>query len=121
MHRTFTCTRCPKSCEIEIEAAGLQIISVKGHDCDKGEEYAEQEITNPQRLISSLVKIKGGKMPLASVRLDKPIPKQRIFDVMKEIRTISLDAPVYIGQIAIKNVLGLNSNLIVTCNVELEK
>ena len=58
--------------------------------------------------------VTGGELPLVSVRLDKPIPKGRIFDVMRQIQKQRLTAPVQAGQIVIENVLGLQSNVIAT-------
>ncbi len=60
----------------------------------------------------------GCELPLASVRLSRPIPKAKIFDVMAEIRRQHLDAPVKTGQVVIENVLGLGSDVIVTKNIE---
>ena len=62
--------------------------------------------------------VEGGDLPLTSVRLDAPIPRAKIFDVMAEIKKQKLAAPVKAGQVVIENVLGLGSNVIVTKNVE---
>lgn len=77
-----------------------------------------QELVDPRRTIASSVRVTGGAMPLASVRLTNAIPKDRIFDVMKEINSITLPAPVRIGDVVIPNVLGLNSDVIVTKNID---
>ena len=62
--------------------------------------------------------VTGGKLPLASVRLTAPIPKARIFDAMKEIDACTLTAPVHIGDIVIRDILGLGSDVIVTKNID---
>ena len=56
-------------------------------------------------------------LPLCSVRLNRPIPKREIFRVMSEIAGVRLTAPVRIGLIVIKNVCGLDSDVIVTKNM----
>jgi CxxC motif-containing protein len=117
MRRTFTCILCPNGCEIECEFEGRKILSVVGYGCEKGRDYAEQELRSPRRTVASLVRVRGGDQELASVRLDKPVPRERIPDVMEEIRRAALDAPVRMGQVAIPNVLGLGSDVIVTRNV----
>lgn len=63
----------------------------------------------------------GGELPLVSVRLDAPIPKAEIFRVMAEINRHTLTAPTVIGQVLIKNVCGLGSNVIVTKNVPVKE
>ena len=118
MKRTFTCIVCPNGCEIDAEYEGTSVISVTGNLCPKGRTYVTQELVDPRRTIASSVRVLDGTMPLASVRLNRPIPKNRIFDVMAEISRITLTAPVRIGDIVIKNVLNLDSDVIVTKNVE---
>ena len=120
MVREMTCIMCPMGCDLTVKtgaAAGADEILVTGNTCPKGKEYALQEMTDPQRNIATSVLVKGGELPLASVRLDHMIPKNRIFDVMAEIRKQSLEAPVYAGQVVIENVLGLGANVIVTKHV----
>ena len=117
MKRTFTCIVCPNGCEIEAEFAGTEVLSVSGNLCPKGKDYVTQELTDPRRTIASSVKIEGGELPLASVRLTRAIPKDKIFDAMQEIRKIRLQAPVNIGQVVIPNLLGLNSDVVITKNV----
>ena len=117
MTRTFTCIVCPNGCEIEATLENGSITAITGALCPKGTAYVQQELTDPRRTIASSVRVDGGALPLVSVRLDQPVPKDRLMDVMAEIRKIRLQAPVAIGQVAIENVLGLGSNLIVTKNV----
>ncbi|MCI8453023.1 MAG: DUF1667 domain-containing protein [Lachnospiraceae bacterium] len=118
MIREFTCIVCPNGCGITAEVENGELLSLTGAICKRGEAYVRQELTDPRRTISSSVAVRNGELPLASVRLDTAVPKDRIFDVMQEIGTVRLEAPVYIGDVAIENVLGLGSNVIVTKNVE---
>ena len=94
------------------------IFDIKGNKCKKGLQYVEQELTDPRRTIASSVRINGAELPLCSVRLTKPIPKKDIFSVMKEINQVELQAPVHIGDVIIHNVCGLESDVIVTKNME---
>ena len=117
MKRTFTCIVCPNGCEIDAEYEGSRVISVTGNLCPKGKTYVTQELVDPRRTIATSMRVDGGELPLASVRLTSPIPKNRIFDVMAEINRHSLTAPVAIGDVALPNILGLGSDVIVTKNV----
>lgn len=117
MLKEFTCIICPNGCDITAEIENGTLSKTEGELCKRGKEYVLQEITAPKRNIASLIKVNGGELPLASVRLTNPIPKEKIFDVMNEIKKVQVDAPTHIGQIAIENVLGLNSNVIITKNI----
>ena len=118
MKRTFTCIVCPNGCQIEAEYEGTNVLSVTGNLCPKGKTYVTQELVDPRRTIASSVRVLGGELPLASVRLNRPVPRDRIFDVMKEISRVTLTAPVRIGDVVVPDVLGLGSDVIVTKNVE---
>ena len=117
MKRTFTCIVCPNGCEVEAEYEGTTVLSVTGNLCPKGKTYVTQELVDPRRTIATSMRVDGGELPLASVRLTRPIPKDRIFDVMAEINRHSLTAPVAIGDVAVPDILGLGSDVIVTKNV----
>lgn len=118
MKKEFTCIICPNGCEIEAEIMENGAIGeITGAGCAGGVNYVKQELTDPRRTISSSVLVKGGELPLVSVRLNKAIPKDRIFDVMAEIRKVTLTAPVQAGTVVIADVLGLGSDVIVTKHV----
>ena len=118
MKRTFTCIVCPNGCGIDVECEGTKVLSVSGNLCPKGKAYVIQELCDPRRTIATSVRVTGGVLPLASVRLTRAIPKDRIFDAMKEINNRILTAPVKIGDVVIHNLLGLGSDVIVTKNVD---
>lgn len=118
MNREMICIICPNGCELTLELEGKVIKKIIGACCKKGIAYATQEIQNPKRTISSLVKVNNGEMPLVSVRTTKGVPKDKIFDVMKEIKNIQIDAPIKIEQVLIHNVLGLGVDIIATKSID---
>ena len=112
--KEFLCIKCPNGCTIEADILDGKLLSMEGALCNNGREYVEQELICPTRTIAASVRITGGDLPLCSVRLTSPIPKDRIFDVMDEIKKAALTAPVQSGDIVIHNVLGLDSDVIAT-------
>lgn len=118
MLKKYICILCPNGCEIEAEIKDTKVISIEGATCPKGRTYVEEELINPQRNISTTVLVDGGILLQTSVRLTDSIPKNRIFDAMKEIQKIKLEAPVEIGQIIIENILELNVDVITTKKIE---
>lgn len=117
MKRTFTCILCPNGCELTAEHEGKTVLNVEGGLCPKGAGYARQELTDPRRNIATSVAVEGGELPLVSVRLDRPIPKGKIFPVMAEINRLRVKAPVKIGQVLLENVHGTESSVIITKNI----
>ncbi len=121
MTKEFTCIICPNGCQLKVQYDlynnESKVSSVTGNLCPKGAYYGKQELEEPMRSISSSVSVIGGDIPLSSVRLNKPIPKEKIFEVMNIIKDVRINAPVHIGDVIIKNILGLNADLIATKNV----
>jgi len=117
MKKEYTCIICPNGCEVEAEIEGMTVLSIEGESCTRGRMYVEQELIDPQRNIATSVFVQKGNIPLVSVRLTNTIPKNRIFDVMNEIKKMKLTAPIVMNQVVIKNVLGLNSDVIATKHV----
>ena len=123
MNRTFICIACPVGCEIEARinesGEGPVILEIAGANCIRGRTYVETELKNPMRIVTSSVRVTGGNMPITSVRLTAPVPRNRMMDVIEELRKVRLTAPVSIGQIVIQNILGLGSDVIVTKPVDI--
>ena len=122
MLREYTCIICPNGCDIraqieEREDGGRRICSVEGAACPKWRAYVEQELTDPQRNIATSVLVKGGILPLASVRLTNHIPRDRIFDAVSEIKKYTLTAPVKAGTVVIPRLMGYDTDVIVTKSV----
>lgn len=120
MKKELICVICPNGCQLQAEILeGEQpvVTDVAGNLCDKGPEWAKQEIINPMRTIASSVVAGGGDFPMVSVRTDSPVPLKNIFDVMKEIKAARIMSPVSIGDVIIENVAGLPCNIIATRNV----
>lgn len=112
--RDMVCIVCPVGCHMEIieDKNSETGYIVNGAACKRGEIYGVKELSNPTRLLTSTVKIRGGLIPRIPVRTDKEIPKDKIFEVMEIINKIELDAPVKMGDILAANILGLDVNII---------
>ena len=121
MLKEYTCIMCPRGCDISAQVENETIILIEGASCPKGSDYVKQELTDPRRNIATSVLVEDGELPLVSVRLDNPIPKDKIFEVMEEIKEVRVKAPVNVGQILRKNIAGLDCNLIATKKVECSK
>ena len=93
-------------------------MNVTGNFCPRGKEYAVSELTHPVRTITSSIKVTNREYTLVSVKTTKPVPKDKIFEVMEEIDKLSVEAPTRIGDIVKKNILGLDSDIVITKNID---
>ncbi len=104
--RELTCIICPASCTLKVRIESGGSLKVEGALCPRGVDYAKQEVTDPRRIVMSVVKVVGGDLPTVSVKTNKPVPKKCIQEVMKATASIELKAPVEIGQVIIKDICG---------------
>ena len=102
---------CPISVELSEDG---KVLNVTGNTCPRGKAYAITECTAPTRMLTSTVKVKGGRTAMVPVKTSNPIPKGMMFDIMKEINSVEVASPVKIGQIIIENVLDTGVDIIAT-------
>lgn len=111
---SVTCTICPIGCSMEVieDISSAEGYLVKGNSCKRGIPYAIAEITNPTRILTSTVRLKNAGLKRLPVRTDRPVPKSMIFDCMKEINLIEIEAPIELGTVIIENILSTGANVI---------
>lgn len=113
--REMVCVSCPMGCAITVELDdNNEVISVTGNTCPRGDKYARQECTHPERMLTSTVKVEGGRLPVVPVKSASHIPKEMLFDAMKEVNKVTLKAPVTFGDVAVKDILGTGIDIVVT-------
>ncbi|MCQ2794816.1 MAG: DUF1667 domain-containing protein [Bacilli bacterium] len=116
--KTVSCIICPNSCTIEIDEATLV---ASGNKCPRGLEYAKQEITNPQRSITSTVKTSFKHFPVLPCRTSKAVSKSKMMKVMNEINKVTVNDNLKVGDIIIKNIAGTDADLIATMNIPVKE
>lgn len=115
MTKELTCVVCPAGCRItaELDENG-KVINVTGNTCPRGKTYAESEITNPVRTLTTTVTITGAASEAVTlpVKTSRPIPRGALFEAMEKIRVIVATAPVKTGDILIADFIEPGTNLI---------
>lgn len=114
--KEFNCIGCPRGCLLRVEEENGEF-TVSGNSCENGRKFAVSEMTEPKRTICSTVKTVFADVPVLPVRVSADIPKDKIFDVMREINSVTVDKRISGGDAVIENVLGLGVDVISTSNV----
>lgn len=114
--KNLVCIVCPRGCSLKITEAGGEY-SVSGNFCKRGRDFAISEMTEPKRTVCSTVRTVFPDVPVLPVRVSAEIPKDRIFDVMKEINSFVLEKRIARGEAVIKNVLGLGVDIIASSSL----
>jgi CxxC motif-containing protein len=116
--KEITCIVCPIGCKILVKTDGTTVNILKGYKCKQGVEYARNEALDPRRVLTTSILVDGGAWPLVSVKSSRPVPKEKLFAVLKEIRKMRVKAPVESGQVLIKNVADTDIDIVATKDIK---
>lgn len=105
MNRTLTCIVCPRGCTLTVTGEG-DSLTVRGNSCPKGKQYAIDEVTHPVRTVTSTVRVSNREDTMVSVKTREPVPKTQLFEVMQQLRRVTAEAPLHIGDVLIPDVCG---------------
>ena len=112
MKRDLVCIVCPMGCNLSVEVEDGKLISISGNTCKRGQEYAINECTSPVRCVTTTMKTEEGET--VSVKTDRAIPKDKMFELMEIINKQKVTLPISVGDIIIEDVFG--SNIVATQN-----
>ena len=111
------CTLCPKGCHLSVD---LEKETVSGNTCIRGKFYGISELTAPLRTLTSTVKIEGAICRRCPVKSSADVPRESVPDIMKLLDSVTLKAPVALGDVVLKNVLGTGADVVVTRSLKAE-
>ncbi len=115
MIKDIICVACPMGCQISVDMnENGEILSITGNTCKRGDTYARTECTAPARSLTTTVKVSGGIHPVVPVKSAQAVPKGLIMECAKHIATLEIKAPVKIGDIVCKDILGTGVDIIAT-------
>jgi CxxC motif-containing protein len=106
------CITCPMGCRLDVTHEGNTVVAVQGNACKRGLEYAQSELADPRRMVTTTVRVQGARHPLLPVYTSAPIPKALVFDLLKTLRKVDLGAPVAAGQIVLADAVGSGADVL---------
>lgn len=116
--RALICIGCPLGCRLEVKIENSQVVEVTGQSCKIGNTYAVKECTNPTRILTTTVEVENGYPEVASVKTERDIPKDKLFECIKELKNVKLSAPVHIGDIVLADIANTGVRVVATTNCD---
>lgn len=113
--RELICIVCPQGCRLQVDEADGY--AVTGNACPRGAVYGKTELTNPTRVLTSVVPMGDGHR-CCPVKTSAAVPKGKIFEVMAALRPVRLTAPAAVGDVIVQNVCGTGADWVATKNME---
>ncbi len=98
-------------CSLHIEEVNGEVV-VSGNTCKRGAMYGKEEFTHPKRCVTTLVNMASGGV--ASCKTSTTIPKERIFDMVNFVGTLTVPDDVRIGDVVARDALGLGADIVIT-------
>lgn len=114
------CIGCPLGCNVTVTMEDNEVTKVEGNTCPRGDAYARKEVTNPTRIVTSLVRVNGGTQAMVSCKTSSDIPKGKIFEITDSLTKVTVNAPIAIGDVLVSNVANTGVDIIATKNVPIK-
>lgn len=119
----FNCTTCPSEClltvKVERDANGavVEVRSVTGNSCPRGDTFAHQELTCPMRVLTTTVAVSGSDEALLPVRTSEAIPLALHAQAMDLLRGVVVEAPIRMGDVVLEDLLGTSIDLVASMDI----
>jgi len=107
------CITCPAGCLLTVIGSGFEMV-VEGNKCDRGNEFAKHEMSNPSRTLTTTVRTKFPGVPVISVRTDGEIPRDKLMEAMKELSEVVVETELGCGDVVLENIVNTGVRVIVT-------
>lgn len=111
---SFFCTTCPQECALTVTVGdNNEVLQVRGNRCPRGEAFGRQEIICPQRVLTTTVLLSSASFDrLLPVRSNIPFARSLHLQAMQLLKTVCVKAPVAMGDVIVKNILGSGADII---------
>lgn len=115
MRDEIICIECPKGCKLRYFKDDKGECQVTGNKCIRGFKYIQEEVVDPRRILTSVVKAQGLVEQMVPVRTNQGISKEQLLPAMEVVKSIVLDKSINCGEILVKDFLDqVGTNLIAT-------
>lgn len=110
--KELICIVCPRGCHLHVDES--HDYAVTGNACPRGAAYGRAELTHPTRVLTTTVRIDGAMHRRCPVKTADAVPKEKLFDIMAALDTVSLTAPVVLGQTVLADAAGTGVRVVTT-------
>ncbi|MDL2224604.1 DUF1667 domain-containing protein [Eubacteriales bacterium OttesenSCG-928-M02] len=111
--RRMTCIVCPIGCTIAVKRNRRGEMVITGNKCPRGLAYAKEEMTDPRRNITSLVRVAGQREPYG-VKTAAPIKKGEIAALMEALGQLEVSPDAKAGDVVLKRFGEVGVDVIIT-------
>lgn len=94
---SITCTLCPNGCQVKV----INRKQTEGNLCPRGNKFALQEQLDPERILTTIIRVEGQTI---AVRSDRPVKRHELRKLVDYIHNRKYYLPIVAGQILLSKV-----------------
>lgn len=76
------------------------------------QEAAAREHADPRRMVTTRVAVPNGWWARLPVHTSLEVPKDRVMDIVRHLRSVEVSAPIRMGDVVVSDVLGTGADVI---------
>ncbi len=117
MAQEIICLGCPNGCHLECTAKNDGTVEVTGNQCERGLDYGREELLEPKRVVTAVVRTTAPSLPYAPVRTNAPLVKAQIPALLQELYALEVSGPAPAGQELLHDFAGTGVHVVLTRTV----
>ena len=117
MMRDLICISCPMGCHLTAELQPDNQVIVNGNRCPRGKIYAFNELTDPKRMVTAVIKSNSTQVPCVPVRTSAAISTGKIPELLTALRQVEIAVPIAAEQVVLANFQDTGVDVICTRSV----
>ena len=117
----LTCIVCPIGCRLHAARLDDGTLEVTGNQCKRGIAYAEEEFSDPRRVVTGTCALRDGNWYRLPVRSSAGVPVQDIAAFLNAMYELELTAPIDRGDTVATDLAGTGIDLVATMTVRKEE
>ena len=115
--KEIICLGCPNGCHLLVRHQNGEV-TVEDAQCERGEEYGREELLEPKRVVTAVVKTTSAAAPYVPVKTSKALPKPLIAGLLEALYTLHAATPITCGQTLISDFQGSGVDVVYTRTVK---
>ncbi|MCC5896698.1 MAG: DUF1667 domain-containing protein [Phormidium sp. GEM2.Bin31] len=116
----YLCIGCPMGCRLEVDDVDGEVVEVRGNSCRRGDAYGRQEHVAPTRMVTTTVRVENGRWARLPVKTRDAIPKELMGDLCDALHTLTLQAPISMGDVVLPNALDTGVDVVASRDMPVE-
>ena len=113
----LTCIVCPIGCAITVSRADDGALEVSGNKCKRGESYANEEFSDPRRVVTGTCAVTDGDWIRVPVKSSAGVAVDDVGTFLNAMYKLRIPAPVSRGDVLASDLGGTGVDLLATMTV----